>query len=61
MNRSRIIAAFALVAAGLVASAAPSHAYRMIQNTTVGRVSAGAAVTCTNSGGFTHWNIRNIS
>jgi matrixin len=63
MNRSRrpFLVAFALVAAGLVASAAPSHAYRLIQNTTVGRVSAGAAVTCTNSGGFAHWNIRNIS
>ena len=41
--------------------AAPAFAYRMIQNTAVGRVSAGAAVTCTASGGFTHWNIRNIS
>ena len=60
MNRSRI-AAFALVAAGLVASAAPSHAYRMIYNTTVGRVSAGSAVPCSNAGGFAHWNLRNIS
>jgi hypothetical protein len=53
--------ALALVAAGLVASAAPSHAYRMIQNTTVGRVSAGAAVTCSNTGGFAHWNLRSLS
>ena len=60
MNRSRI-AAFALVAAGLVASAAPSHAYRMIYNTTVGRVSAGSAVPCNYSGGFAHWNLRNLS
>ncbi len=60
MNRSRI-AAFALVAAGLVASAVPSHAYRMIQQTGVGRYSAGAAVACSAAGGFTHWNIRNIS
>jgi hypothetical protein len=60
MNRSRI-AAFALVAAGLIASAAPSHAYRMIQNTSVGRVSAGAAVTCSNSTGFAHWNLRNLN
>lgn len=60
MNRSKI-AAFALVAAGLVASAAPSHAYRMIYNTTVGRVSAGSAVPCNYSGGFAHWNIRNIN
>ena len=33
----------------------------MIQNTTVGRVSAGAAVTCSATGGFAHWNIRSIS
>jgi hypothetical protein len=55
---SRIAACAAV--AGLIA-AVPSHAYRMIQNTTVGRVSAGAAVTCTNSGGFAHWNNKNIS
>ena len=59
-NLSRI-AACALAAAGMVALATPAHAYRMIQNTTIGRVSAGAAVTCTNSGGFTHWNIRSIN
>lgn len=59
MNRKAF--ALALVAAGLIASAAPSHAYRMIQNTGVGRFSAGAAVTCSNSGGFTHWNIRSIN
>lgn len=60
MNRSQTLTACALVA-GLVAGAAPSHAFRMIQNTTVGRVSAGAAVSCSASGGFAHWNIRNIS
>ena len=27
----------------------------------MGRVSAGAAVSCNSSGGFTHWNIRNIN
>jgi len=59
MNRSRF-AAFAL-AAGLLASAAPSHAFRMIQNTGVGRFSAGAAVACNAAGGFTHWNNKNIS
>lgn len=54
-------AAAALAVAGMIATAAPSHAYRMIQNTTVGRVSAGAAVTCSNTGGFAHWNIRSLS
>jgi hypothetical protein len=53
--------ALALAAAGMIASAVPSHAFRMIQNTGVGRFSAGAAVSCTASGGFTHWNIRNIN
>lgn len=59
MNRKAL--ALALVAAGMIASAVPSHAYRMIQNTTVGRVSAGAAVACNASGGFTHWNNKSIS
>ena len=63
MNRkvSTRLAACALAAAGMIVAAAPSHAYRMIQNTTVGRVSAGAAVTCSNSGGFAHWNTRSIT
>ena len=59
MNRKTF--ALALVAAGMIAAAAPSHAYRMIQNTGVGRFSAGAAVTCNAAGGFTHWNNKNIS
>jgi hypothetical protein len=59
MNRKAF--ALALAAAGMIASAVPSHAYRMIQNTGVGRFSAGSAVSCSNSGGFTHWNIRNIN
>lgn len=64
MNRKKAFSRFAagaLVAAGMVASATPSHAFRMIQNTTVGRVSAGAAVSCNAAGGFTHWNNKNIS
>jgi len=31
-------------------------AFRMIQNTTVGRTSVGAQVTCSDPGGFVHWN-----
>lgn len=61
MNSFRRIALLALVTAAAVAVATPAHAYRMIQNTSVGRVTAGAAVTCTASGGFVHWNIRNIN
>jgi hypothetical protein len=51
----------ALTLAGLSLWAMPAEAYRMIQNTTVGRVTAGAAVTCSASGGFTHWTTANIS
>lgn len=63
MNRTGFarIAACALVVAGTLAAAAPSHAYRMIYNTTVGRVSAGSAVPCNYAGGFAHWNLRNIN
>jgi hypothetical protein len=55
------IAVYAAVAAGILVGAPPAEAYRMIQNTSTGRVTAGAAVTCSASGGFTHWNIRNIN
>lgn len=58
MNRFARIAACALVVAAL---SAPAFAFRMIQNTGVGRFSAGAAVTCTNTTGFAHWNIRSIA
>jgi hypothetical protein len=58
MNRIVRFAACTLLLAGL---SVPAFAFRMIQNTGVGRFSAGAAVTCTNTVGFTHWNIRNIA
>lgn len=60
MNRKTLIAACTFAAAGMIASALPSHAYRMIYNTTVGRVSAGSAVSCSYAGGFAHWNNKNI-
>jgi hypothetical protein len=60
MNRKTLMATCAFAAVGMIASALPSHAYRMIQNTTVGRVSAGGAVTCSATGGFAHWNNKNI-
>jgi hypothetical protein len=44
-----------------VAGAAPTFGFRMIQNTTVGRVSAGNLVTCNDPGGFTHWANSNIN
>lgn len=61
MNRSLFrLATGALVVAGLASTAVPSHAYRMIQNTSVGRFSAGYAVACNAAGGFAHWNNKNI-
>lgn len=60
MNRKTLYAACAIAAAGMIASAVPSQAFRMIQNTSVGRFSAGAAVACNAAGGFTHWNNKNI-
>lgn len=59
MNRQRSSARFAahaLAAAILIGGAAPSYAYRMLQNTSTGRVTAGFLVTCTDPGGFAHWN-----
>ncbi|HEX7180514.1 MAG TPA: matrixin family metalloprotease [Thermoanaerobaculia bacterium] len=55
------VAACAAVAVGMIALSMPAHAYRMIQNTTIGRVSAGGAVTCSATGGFAHWNTRSIN
>jgi len=61
MKRHTAIVCALVLVAGLAGVIRDAAAYRMIQNTTVGRVSAGAAVTCSNSGGFTHWNTCNIS
>lgn len=38
----------------------PAHAFRMIQNATIGTVTAGTPVPCTDPGGFTHWNVRDL-
>lgn len=52
---------FAAVASigAMVLWAAPAQAYRMIRNSTVGRVTAGSAVTCTTP--FAHWGSANMS
>lgn len=52
------LATCALIA-GMLASAAPSYAYRMIQNTSTGRQTSGFQVTCSSS--FTHWNVANTN
>lgn len=59
MKRISIAIVAVLAAAALVSS--PVWAFRMIQNTSVGRVSAGAAVACNAAGGFTHWTTSNIA
>lgn len=59
MSRDKTLARMAtgaLVVAGMLASATPAAAYRMIQNNSTGRVIDGNAVTCENSGGFAHWD-----
>lgn len=61
MNHRFRSAAFTLALAGLLATAAPSHAYRMLQPLSTGRVTAGYLVDCNDPGGFAHWNIRNIN
>jgi len=53
-----ILAAAVVLAVGLASTEA--LAFRMIQNNSVGRFSAGALVTCDAAGGFVHWNNANI-
>lgn len=55
MNAAKL-RTFVALAAVVAICAAPASAYRMIQNTSTGRVTAGAAVTCNDAGGFTHWS-----
>lgn len=59
--RAAAVAAFGALVFSSTLGVPDARAYRMIQNTSVGRVSAGAAVTCNAAGGFAHWNNRNIS
>src|SRR5687767_7669330 len=61
MSSMRTMARVSLAFAAVACAAAPAAAFRMIQNTAVGRVSAGYAVPCNASGGFTHWNSRAIT
>lgn len=51
-----------IIATGLVLiGSLPAFGYRMIQNTTVGTVSAGNLVPCSAPGGFAHWGSSSIS
>jgi hypothetical protein len=44
-----------LAAVAVLLAARDASAFRMIQNSTAGRTSTGASVTCTSTGGFVHW------
>jgi hypothetical protein len=53
-----LVAAAVVLAVGLAATEA--FAFRMIQNTSVGRTSSGYRVTCDDPNGFAHWNTTSI-
>jgi Matrixin len=59
-SRNMRIVASVFIASGLALSAEPSFAGRLIQNTSLGQVTAGSPVACNDAGGFVHWNTRNI-
>jgi hypothetical protein len=62
MNRAQWTRSVACAAvATMLASAAPSHAYRMIQNFSTGRQTSGSLVTCNDSNGFIHWTSANTN
>lgn len=58
MSNRKTLTLIAL-AAGVIASAVPSHAYRMLQNFNTGRQTSGNLVPCNDAGGFVHWNQAN--
>lgn len=61
VNRIARLLAALTVAAGIVALTDSADAFRMIQGTTTGRVTAGTPVACEDTGGFAHWGTSSIS
>lgn len=60
--RRQVMAGALGVALAALAFGSPAGAdYKMLQNTTIGWVTAGNRVDCNASGGFAHWNVRDIS
>lgn len=55
---ARVLIFSALCLAALPAS--PAWGFRMIQNTSIGRVAAGSLVPCNDPGGFAHWTTGNL-
>ena len=61
MNRSTRQLLAVVVACGGMLHALDAHAFRMIQNSSVGRTSIGAQVICTDPGGFAHWTTPSLT
>ncbi len=55
MRSPKFRSALLALLGGLIATA-PAAAFRLIQNTATGTVTAGAQVTCNDVGGFAHWS-----
>ena len=60
-RRAKAAAVVLAVGLGIGMTSAEALAFRMIQNTGVGRFSSGNLVRCDDPGGFTHWNNANIA
>lgn len=58
--RATLLYRLVFVALLLALLTTPAHAFRMLQNTTVGTVIVGAPVPCTDTGGFMHWEVRSL-
>lgn len=57
---TRRLALLSLAAALLLTAALPAHAFRMSHKVNDGRTTGSALVACDYSGGFAHWDIRDI-
>jgi len=59
--RSHILRNTVMALGSALLISSPAAAFRMIQNTATGTVTAGNLVTCTDTGGFLHWNTLSIN
>jgi matrixin/flagellar hook capping protein FlgD len=60
-RRAQAAAVVFFVGLAIGITAADALAFRMIQNTSVGRFSSGGLVRCDDPGGFVHWTNANIA
>jgi len=61
MNRMLCWTRLAAVACPMILGASDAGAFRMIQNTDVGRTSFATRVTCDDPNGFAHWTTASVS